>query len=328
MPYHISPVTGQPNLCKAKQRCPYGGPDLHFASKDEARQFFEKEMAGETHSSVSKSQAPGFPAPSPYRLYPQFATYVVDYEYDSYDCSDYSYCSQSDDYCRDKVYEGLRVETVTDEQVYSYAANWIGTGTVPPDLKQRLDARMDEWAEPSNWEVYGEGGYYGEEVHVDAPAGLDDEIQAWYYDQEGAMDRDEVLPYLRGMGFDTRGKTPVEAVKAYLASQNGGKLSPEAQAATRVEVHSLSLKRIEPPNKARYARTAAVAPKPEPKAGTKKEFAGVLVETNATPVSPWQRSWGHIPPIADVKLLDGYGRVKHLKTATSRTKATFLVLRK
>lgn len=44
--YHISPTTGNPNICRAHKRpCPVGGEGDHFASKEEARKAFEKKQA-------------------------------------------------------------------------------------------------------------------------------------------------------------------------------------------------------------------------------------------------------------------------------------------
>lgn len=46
MVYHISPATGNPNICRAKDgNCPYGGASDHFETKDEARQAYEQKMA-------------------------------------------------------------------------------------------------------------------------------------------------------------------------------------------------------------------------------------------------------------------------------------------
>ena len=46
--YHISPTTGNPNLCRAEQRaCPLGGDAPHYASKEEARAAFEAAHGGE-----------------------------------------------------------------------------------------------------------------------------------------------------------------------------------------------------------------------------------------------------------------------------------------
>lgn len=53
--YHVSPDTGRPNICRAeKNDCPVGG--THYASKDDARAGYEKEMASTTLApTVSKN---------------------------------------------------------------------------------------------------------------------------------------------------------------------------------------------------------------------------------------------------------------------------------
>ena len=39
--YHVNPETGNPNVCRAKLKCPYGGDSLHYDSKEAARASFE-----------------------------------------------------------------------------------------------------------------------------------------------------------------------------------------------------------------------------------------------------------------------------------------------
>jgi hypothetical protein len=40
--YHINPETGNPGLCSAKIKCPFGGDDVHYFSKEAAQQAFEE----------------------------------------------------------------------------------------------------------------------------------------------------------------------------------------------------------------------------------------------------------------------------------------------
>jgi hypothetical protein len=43
--YHINPETGNPGVCHAKTKCPFGDiQSEHFDSKDEARSAYEKAM--------------------------------------------------------------------------------------------------------------------------------------------------------------------------------------------------------------------------------------------------------------------------------------------
>lgn len=39
--YHINPETGNPGLCSAKVKCPFGGDDVHYFSKEAAQKAFE-----------------------------------------------------------------------------------------------------------------------------------------------------------------------------------------------------------------------------------------------------------------------------------------------
>ena len=41
MSFHINPSTGVPGRCKAEKTCPFGGPDVHFTTADQARSAFE-----------------------------------------------------------------------------------------------------------------------------------------------------------------------------------------------------------------------------------------------------------------------------------------------
>lgn len=55
--YHISPVTGRPNMCYASVRsCPVGGEDAHYESKEEARSAYEKDMSDETFPTIKLSK--------------------------------------------------------------------------------------------------------------------------------------------------------------------------------------------------------------------------------------------------------------------------------
>lgn len=43
--YHINPQTGNPGVCRAAKACPFGPPDLHYKSPDEARLAYENDHA-------------------------------------------------------------------------------------------------------------------------------------------------------------------------------------------------------------------------------------------------------------------------------------------
>ena len=330
MAYHVNPETGRPNLCRAQKQCPFGGAEEHFASKAEARSHFEREMSGQTLTTVSKRQARNIAAPSKYRLRTGGSTSAVDYEYDSYSCSDPYSCSESNDYCRDSVYEGLRVEAVTEEQVYDHVRSVIGANygeQLPADLKTLVDSRMAEWTQADNWEAEAENGYYGEEAYVMPPPELESEVKHWFYSQPGAMDSDGILPYLRGAGFATEGKTPLRAVKDFLAEQNGGKRLPAVEAARSVELRRLGLKHVRVPNPQHYAKSEPRPLTPAVESGQKQAIAGVLLETKK---GPERYDWrvGRIAELGEVQLVDGYHRLKELKENTKKNSGVYLILRK
>lgn len=55
--FHINPETGRPNQCTAKIKCRFGADTKHYASKDEARVGYEKDMKEQTLSkSLKKSE--------------------------------------------------------------------------------------------------------------------------------------------------------------------------------------------------------------------------------------------------------------------------------
>ena len=39
--YHVNPKTGNPGACNAEIRCPFGGEEQHYASREEAREAYE-----------------------------------------------------------------------------------------------------------------------------------------------------------------------------------------------------------------------------------------------------------------------------------------------
>lgn len=300
-------------------RCPFGGPEDHFESKEEAQAQFEHSMAGKTFVTVGKNKKVLVPLPTEYRLRPADPTHVLEYEYDYYGCA--GTCN-NDDMCRDSTYEGLRVDVIDPSMIYDIARSSIGAKVLPDELKRRLDARMADWTATDNWDIYTEGDYYGDTVVIDLPQPLTQEISEWFYEQDGAMDETGVLPYLRSVGFATKGHSPVDAVKAYLASMNKGKLSSEIKAAKHAEIHSVSLGRVAMASSTKLAQAHEVIPVPVKESGQAKEIAGILVEI-ARPA--WSR---YDTAVGEVKLVDGYGRFKHYKNSTSRQKASFVVLRK
>ena len=72
--YHISPRTGNPNICRAEKRlCPLGPDTDHYSSREEAREAFALKNSGKTFKKFSRNSyncnsdllAPLFIAPKP-----------------------------------------------------------------------------------------------------------------------------------------------------------------------------------------------------------------------------------------------------------------------
>lgn len=44
--FHIHPVTGNPGICNATQKCPFGDESEHYSTEEEARRAFESKQNG------------------------------------------------------------------------------------------------------------------------------------------------------------------------------------------------------------------------------------------------------------------------------------------
>lgn len=168
-------------------------------------------------------------------------------------------------------------------------------------------AKENGWDNPDNFEVSRRWGYYEEiEVEIDLKPELFEKIQAHYYSSPVAEDPEGILVYARGKGLDTTGHSPVEALKALLKSENGGKDHPRVDAATAVRRQSIRLDDIRIPSQRHYD---TVEPrKPEPADKRNGPIAGVVFEENGK-----------------YSLVDGYHRTKWLRKKL-RKSATYLVL--
>lgn len=49
--YHVNPKTGNPGWCQAKEKCPFGGIENHYTSKEAAESAFAERMNFEFHES-------------------------------------------------------------------------------------------------------------------------------------------------------------------------------------------------------------------------------------------------------------------------------------
>jgi hypothetical protein len=91
-------------------------------------------------------------------------------------------------------------------------------------------------------------------VAIDAPRELDEVIEKWHWNQEGAIDSEGILPYVRDRGVETKGMSPLKAIKEQLARENGGVRLREVENAQDVGVQSISFKKIIAPNSHHYQK--------------------------------------------------------------------------
>lgn len=62
--YHISPRTGAPAYCTAKERCPFGDMEKdHFSTKEEARAAYEERMSSKSLPSFERGRVHVTPLP-------------------------------------------------------------------------------------------------------------------------------------------------------------------------------------------------------------------------------------------------------------------------
>jgi len=219
--------------------------------------------------------------------------YVIDYEYDNYA----EPAGRESDYGRNRVYSGLRIETVPPVRTILASIFNAHESDIPDDLVDYA-TNVLEMDDEDAYEIGASGGYYGEEVYINStqiPA-----LRAWYYKADNANDANGVLEYVRSKGVDTSGKTPVEALKAQLALENKGKLPAAVANANSIEVKSLRASNIIIPDKAKFDNTVASE---LPKAS--KSSNGSARDAVFTAVVAKDKNDKYV-------LVDGYSRVKGL----------------
>jgi hypothetical protein len=250
------------------------------------------------------------------------ANYFIEYDYDNYGPENGGYYDDpEDDYsgfhgARDySYYTGLHIPSVSFEDVKSYTASKIGikkaTDKLPKDLEDELKKNEEKFTQPDNWDIYTEGDYYGDSVAIDAPRELDEVIEKWHWNQEGAIDSEGILPYVRDRGVETKGMSPLKAIKEQLARENGGVRLREVENAQDVGVQSISFKKIIAPNSHHYQKINATPADPVPGGNTKTEMGGVVIDQGK----------------GSYKLLDGYHRYKNYMENTNKKKTNYIVLK-
>ena len=196
--------------------------------------------------------------------------YNFSYEYESYGPPN---GQERAEYNKNYVYGGLKLTEIppvkqTLASIFSCEPNDI------PDELEKYAVEQLEMNDFDSYEIYGRSGYYGEEIAISYSGAHS--LRKWYYGQENARDVDGVLDYVRSKGQKTGTKKPINAVKAQLASENGGKVPAAVSATNKVSIKKLSAKQIVVPDSDKLA-SSATAPI-ESKNGTARSFAGVVVK--------------------------------------------------
>jgi len=233
---------------------------------------------------------PENPLKAPY-LDEETHLYGVDTEYDAYYCQG---TDGEDDYCRDSIYEGLRVESVDGQRVLRqiFGAEY-GVDNLPQNL---LDFADDIGINDiSSYEAEAVWGYYGQEAEVHLEASKIAELKAWYWSLDNAEDKDGILGYVRSKGLDTFGFTPIEAIKEQLAKENGGAKNTKVDSATKVSTKKIALSQIIIPNPTHLEEVEAQSATPA---------------ARSIPVTGVVRKEGK-----KYVLVDGYHRIKGLHGA-------------
>lgn len=168
---------------------------------------------------------------------------------------------------------------------------------------------VDEgWNKQENFIVERGWGYYSEiETYVAASPELVQKVNDYYVNMEDADDAAGVLQYCRDKGFSTAGKTPVEALKAQLKTENGGKSHRYVDRANTVDVAYVKLDRIKIAAQRHYESIEARDLKPVNR--QHKEIAGVVYYRNNEYI-----------------LVDGYHRTKFLNQSARHKNGRYFVL--
>jgi hypothetical protein len=136
---------------------------------------------------------------------PMNSTSGIDCEYDDYGCSQAD-CDGY--YCHDRVYTGLRIDSVDEREFlagqYGVEADKVPTGWVN---------RVKELGLHEHAHVEGVWNYYGEVMQVTVSSEMQSLVSDIYHEQPNAVDAEGALEYARQEGVDTTGLRAVEATK-------------------------------------------------------------------------------------------------------------------
>lgn len=270
--FHIN-AKGDASQCRAnKGRCPFGDSDEHFDSKEEARKSYE-----ETQDSLARGRTPILREPT---------------LLGSSDNWDYSGSrlleatdSSNDDYYEPYYNNPTRIDV---NQVVSITTG-IDEKDWPESLKTLVASKAQEWGNVANWEL-DQGYYEGDPIDFNGPESYENELKRWYFNQDNAIDDSGVLQHVREKGYETKGLTPLEAIKTMLRKENNGKVLKAVENANSVQLRSIDFSKLS------YAKThyAKIDPvKPVVRDKKSPEITGVVLANKG--------SW---------RLIDGHHRLK------------------
>lgn len=185
--------------------------------------------------------------------------YAVGYDFDDKYCNGDTNNPESDGICRDSTYNNVTVNEVTDHRQIVADMIKVDPRYVPSDL-MRITRDELKLNKTDSYEIFIEDGYYGEEASVVLanPYSVNQRIKEYYFSRPDAVDRANILPYLRGKGHDTTGKQPLEAVKESLMLENGGKKIASVEKAQKVHQQSIPLDDVIIPKRSYYDKVSSV----------------------------------------------------------------------
>lgn len=204
---------------------------------------------------------------------------------------------------------GVLSEEITHINMKDFLAEVHGTETsvITDDYIQYAESQR--WDNPENFFVDRSWGYYNEiEVSIELRPEFLAEVQSHYYRLDNATDQDRVLPYVRGKGYPTEGKSPVEALKAQLKAENNNQSHRRVDNSTEVNVQSVQFQKIIIPATAHYENV--IPSEPQAPVPDIPKIAGVVVANND----------------GTYTLVDGYHRTKFIRQDRRRRSATYFVL--
>lgn len=295
--YYTSPRGIKFLEAKAKES---GNPkDAAFAAAAKERRAKMIAAYKEAQAKIDAEEIPSLPEVKITSLQQPFAYgtnmhfYCVDYEYDFNGCTGYTCGTEDGDgYCRDSVYEGLRVSgSIKTREVLAQIFN-TREERIPDDLVKLAEDEL-QLNDPESYDIRGVNGYYGEEVltTLNNAEHAADVLRTYYNNMPDAKDEDGILPYLRGKGLETTGLTPLEGVKKHLRDENRGIIVDYVERTNHVSKETIDLQDVRIPQQHHYDTVAPRTPL-APK-GVEK-ICGIVVKKNNSYV-----------------LVDGYHRMKH-----------------